>query len=297
MLRTMDYRKAQVISMKGHAAYSEKWLQERIAEAPSILGLGDLVVRDVERKQPRAGRLDLLLSDPDQGIRYEVEIQLGSTDEAHIIRTIEYWDIEKARYPQFEHVAVIVAEDITSRFLNVISLFNKAIPLIAIQMQAIAVGHAMTLHAVKVLDLMVPGVEEEDDAGQVMDRKFWEDRAGKSSLTLTDSLLEFVNEVQPGHELKYNKHYVGLSRSGVVDNFVDFRPRRENVVVGFRIPRSDELTGRIEQSGLDILEYSTRWRRYRVRVSKADLTKHRDLLVGLIATAAGVPAPSTTDGD
>jgi hypothetical protein len=298
MLGTMDYRKAQIISMKGHAAYSEKWLQERIAEDPSILGLGDLVVRDVERRQPRAGRLDLLLSDPDQGIRYEVEIQLGSTDEAHIIRTIEYWDIEKSRYPQFEHVAVIVAEDITSRFLNVISLFNKAIPLIAIQMQAIAVGQDMTLHAVKVLDLMTLGVEEEDDdAGQVMDRKFWDDRAGKPSLTLTDLLLQLVNEVHPGHELKYNKHYVGLSRSGVVDNFVAFRPRREHVVVEFRIPRSDELTGRIEQSGLDVLEYSTRWRRYRVRVSKADLAKHRDLLLALIAIAAGVPVPSTANAD
>ena len=27
--------------------------------------------------------------------RYEVEIQLGRVDESHIIRTIEYWDIEK----------------------------------------------------------------------------------------------------------------------------------------------------------------------------------------------------------
>ena len=30
-------------------------------------------------------------------------------DESHIIRTIEYWDIERRRYPQYEHVAVIVA--------------------------------------------------------------------------------------------------------------------------------------------------------------------------------------------
>jgi len=41
--------------------------------------------------------------------RYEVEIQLGATDESHIIRTIEYWDIERKRYPQYEHTAVIVA--------------------------------------------------------------------------------------------------------------------------------------------------------------------------------------------
>ena len=60
-----------------------------IAEDPSVLGLEDLIVKDVERRQPRAGRLDLLLSDPETLTRYEVEIQLGATDEAHIIR-IEY---------------------------------------------------------------------------------------------------------------------------------------------------------------------------------------------------------------
>ena len=73
-------------------------------------------------------RLDLLFIDSDGKERYEVEIQLGATDESHIIRTIEYWDIERKRYPQYNHTAVIIAEDITSRFLNVISLFNGSIP-------------------------------------------------------------------------------------------------------------------------------------------------------------------------
>jgi hypothetical protein len=44
--------------------------------------------------------LDLLLQDADGNRRYEVEVQLGKTDESHIIRTIEYWDIERKRYPQ-----------------------------------------------------------------------------------------------------------------------------------------------------------------------------------------------------
>jgi hypothetical protein len=57
--------------------------------------------------------LDLLFQDVESTRRYEVEIQLGSTDEAHIIRTIEYWDVERKRYPQYDHTAVIIAEDIT----------------------------------------------------------------------------------------------------------------------------------------------------------------------------------------
>jgi hypothetical protein len=70
---------------------------------------------------PRAGRLDLLLHDPETKRRCEVELQLGSTDDAHILRTIEYWDIERKRFPQYDHCAVLIAEDITSRFLNVVS--------------------------------------------------------------------------------------------------------------------------------------------------------------------------------
>ncbi len=150
----MEFKKSKSVSLRTHPIYNEKWLQGLLAEDPTLLGLGDLVVKDIERRQPRAGRLDLLLSDPETHTRYEVEIQLGPTDETHIIRTIEYWDIEKSRYPQYEHVAVIVAEDITSRFLNVINLFNKTIPLIAIQMRALDVGGVLTLSATKVLDLM-----------------------------------------------------------------------------------------------------------------------------------------------
>src|SRR5438477_12797801 len=121
----MAYLPARRVSLKADPVHNEKWLQQVIADDPTVLGLGDLTLRDTERLQPRAGRLDLLLSDPAAGTRYEVEIQLGPTDESHIIRTIEYWDIERTRYPQHDHVAVLVAEDITNRFLNVISLFNK----------------------------------------------------------------------------------------------------------------------------------------------------------------------------
>src|SRR5512141_2790221 len=99
-----------------------------------------------------AGRLDLLFQDPETNIRYEVEIQLGKTDECHIFRTIEYWDLERKRYPQYDHVAVLIAEDITSRFLNIITLLNGFIPLVAIQLNAIQLGDQIALIFTVVLD-------------------------------------------------------------------------------------------------------------------------------------------------
>src|SRR2546430_4127076 len=149
-----NYLKPEKINLRSHPELSEKWVQQRIAEDPTLLGLGELVLKDKERIQPRAGRLDLLFQDVESTRRYEVEVQLGKSDEAHIIRTIEYWDVERKRYPQYDHTAVIVAEDITSRFLNVISMFNGAIPLVAIQMQALKLGDQVMLVFVTVLDVI-----------------------------------------------------------------------------------------------------------------------------------------------
>jgi len=286
---TVEFRKSRVMSLKGHDAYNEKWLQGVLAEDPGLLGLGDLVVKDIERRQPRAGRLDLLLSDPETSTRYEVEIQLGPTDETHIIRTLEYWDIEKGRYPQYEHVAVIVAEDITSRFLNVINLFNKAIPIIAIQMRALEVEGVLTLTATTVLDLFRLGTEEEDEPGQATDRDYWINRGSQTSVKVADAMLELINEVTPGLSLKYNKHYIGLARDGVADNFVAFRARKDNLIAEFRIPRSDEVTARIEEVGVDTLPYDKRWARYRIRLTAEDIGKHGGLLRELVQLASGQP--------
>ena len=133
----MDYKYTKQTPVKlREIGKDEKWLQEMIEKDPSILNLGDLAVIERERKQSSGGRIDFLMYNPDDGVRYEVELMLGTVDESHIIRTIEYWDIERKRFPSLEHRAVIVAEQITNRFFNIISLLNQSIPLIAIQLNA-----------------------------------------------------------------------------------------------------------------------------------------------------------------
>jgi len=131
MSNDIKHIRAQKVSLSS-LGLNEKWLQDQIEEDPSILGLGDLTVYKREKIQSSGGRIDFLMSNPDTESMYEIEIQLGKTDESHIIRTIEYWDLERKRFPTKEHRAVIVAEDITNRFFNVINLFNNSIPLIAI---------------------------------------------------------------------------------------------------------------------------------------------------------------------
>ena len=281
------YAKPERIWLKTHPDLNETWLQDRIGDDPSLLGLGDLVLRDRERPQTGAGRLDLLLQDAEANRRYEVEIQLGKTDESHIIRTIEYWDYEKKRYPQYDHVAVIVAEDITSRFLNVIGLFNGFIPLVAIQLNAVAVGETISLVFTKVIGEMRLGlVDEDEEVRAPADRAYWEKRGDKQTVAMADEILGWLREIDPGLELKYNLFYIGLSKDGRANNFVSLRPKKGWLRVEIRLERSDETQALLDASGLDVMDYD-RWGKYRVRVSKADLAKHKDLLVSLMTKAHG----------
>ena len=215
--------KPEKISLQNHPEINEKVIQEKIAEEPSIIGLGDLVLKDKERIQPRAGRLDLLMQEPDTHRRFEIEIQLGKTDESHIIRTIEYWDIEKKRYPQYDHCAVIIAEDITSRFLNVISLFNGFIPLIAIQMNAYKFGDEVGLVFTKVLDEMPLGlVEEDEEIQEETNRDYWLKRGTEATVKMSDQILEIINGFKSGYVLKYNKFYIGLAKDGQPNGCIKF---------------------------------------------------------------------------
>jgi hypothetical protein len=143
-----------------------------------MLGLGELTVRDRQRGQPRAGRLELLLQE-DSNRRYEVEIELGATDEAHVIRALEYWDIE----------------------------------------------------------------------------------------------------------LKFNKHYVGLARHGIADNFVTFKARRARVLLAARIARTDEMDQVVADSGLAALTYDKQWKSYRLSLSATDVKEHPIPIRSLIERA------------
>ncbi|MBW2062963.1 MAG: hypothetical protein JRI95_15580, partial [Deltaproteobacteria bacterium] len=215
---------------------------------------------------------------------YEVEIQLGSMDESHIIRTIEYWDVERKRYPQYDHTAVIVAEDITSRFLNVIGLFNGFIPLIAIQMNALKYGDHISLVCTTVLDQMTLGLEDEDEGEVVVDRSYWENEGTKATVTLADKLLEYIHSFAPAFNLKYNKFYIGLSQEGKTNNFAIFRPQKSAIRLEVRTKKSEEIESQISDNGLDLMDYS-KWGRYRIRLSRTDVHKKGEFITQLLKQA------------
>jgi hypothetical protein len=270
----------QSVPVRSLPGVDEKLIQELIAEDPSILTLGPLVLRDKERIQPSGGRLDILLQDEDATAWYEVEVQLGKTDESHIIRTIEYWDRERKRYPDIRHTAVIVAEEITGRFFNVISLFNQSIPIIALKLSTLRHGDQFGIIFTKILDYEPKGLET-GDGYQATTRKDWEGYAPPAIMAIADQILMIAREFNRAVELKYNKNYISTALDGTVSNFIYLMPQKKQMKLWICLKSSPELDKRCEDAGFDP-NYSSYWRGYQFDLRPGNVESHRDFFKGLM---------------
>lgn len=250
MAEALKYVKGEKISIKKH--FNERWLQDKIQEDTTIIGLGELDIHTRERRQSKGGRIDFLFFNSETDTMYETEIQLGGTDESHIIRTIEYWDVERRRFPTKDHRAVIIAEEITNRFFNVIALMSHSIPIIAIQVNAIKINGEVLLHFTKVLDLYETPEDEVILGGEEVGRPYWEKLADAKSIKLMDDMMEIAKASYPDLRVTYNKHHVALGTT--LKNFIWLRPRKtpNNCHLEIRVDKEDieDIKARFDEMGI-----------------------------------------------
>jgi hypothetical protein len=194
------------------AGKDEYWLQDIIHENPKVLGLGNLVPVNKEKKQSSGGRLDILLKDPEQNSMYEVEVMLGETDPSHIIRSIEYWDNEKRKYPQRQHFCVLVAESFDRRYFNVIQLMSLNIPMIAVQADLLEVGGEKILSFTKIIDIYIEPEEDEEDI-KVVNEATWTNDAPWVN-TNAKELVEIYKEQDSKIIIGFTQSYVSINIDG-----------------------------------------------------------------------------------
>jgi hypothetical protein len=280
----MEYKKAESVLLRD-LGKDEKWLQQQIYDDPSIIGLGDLRVITRERTQSAGGRLDFLMYDPEDSTRFEVEVMLGTLDESHIIRTIEYWDIERRRYPTLDHRAVIIAEEITNRFFNIISLMNKSIPIIAIQLDVFKHGNDFFLNFVKVLDLADSGDDEETEVQEKVEREAWVEWANPKSIELFDALVGLVKPLgEP--KITYNSGHIAVGTSG--QQFMWCHPRKSaNIFLVIRVGEEnrDALAARFDEQGIECVKEEGRVNRIKVRLTAQEFQKNQALIREAITLA------------
>lgn len=228
---------ATVCSIR-ECGFDEYWLQDQIADNPGCLQLGEeLELVSRERQQSGGGRLDLLLKDPEDDSMFEVEVMLGETDESHIIRTIEYWDREKRKWPQRQHFAVLVAESITRRFFNVIQLLSHCIPIVAVQVNIVEADNKRVLHFSKVLDTYEEPGDETELPDEKHDEAYWQTYS-PWTLETAHLLLDVVRAVYPAVALNLVKYSIAIVGEG--KNYMSLRKRGgERSLLSFRV--SDTL--------------------------------------------------------
>lgn len=268
----MEVPIASIISIR-ESGFDEYWLQDQIYENPTCLGLGELESVAKERQQSSGGRLDILLKNPEDDTMYEVEVMLGETDETHIIRTIEYWDNEKRKWPQRQHYAVLVAESITRRFFNVIHLFSHSIPIIAIQVHLLESNNEKALHFSKVLDTYE---EPEDGPEEVHDESYWKKKS-HWTLDAAKELFALVGETFESPSLRYLKSYIAINVLG--NNYFWFRKRSANKsLLGFRVSDEhiDEASKLLDGQSVSFVQKRNR---IKFTVDKEFIEKHVDLLM------------------
>ena len=191
-----------------NAGKDEYWLQNLIYENPSILGLGDLIPISKEKKQSSGGRLDILLKAPEDNSMYEIEVMLGETDPPHIIRTIEYWDIEKRRYPQRQHFPVLIAESFNRRYFNVIQVLSLNVPMIAIQADLLESGDQQIINFTKILDIYEEPAED-DEENSATDEETWSNTMNWTLQTAKE-VLNIINNGSQELKLKFTKNCLVL---------------------------------------------------------------------------------------
>ncbi len=269
----MDIPIVSTVSIK-ESGFDEYWLQNQIYENPSCLGLGDLEPVAKEKQQSSGGRLDILLRNLEDDSMYEVEVMLGETDETHIIRTIEYWDKEKRKWPQRQHYAVLVAESITRRFFNVIHIFSLQIPIIAIQVNLIELNNQKVIHFTKILDTYE---EPEDGVGieEIHDEAYWRKRA-TWTVDAAKELLACVGEVFELPSLRYVKYYIAINVDG--NNYLWLHKRSANKsLLEFSISdeRVEEVSKLLDEQSISFVQKRNL---VKLTVDKDFIKKHANLL-------------------
>ena len=263
---------SKTISIK-EAGFNEHWLQEQIWQNPNCLDLGELEASQKEKQVSSGGILDILLKNPEDDSMYEVEVMLGETDPSHIIRTIEYWDLIKRKWPQRQHFAVLVAEKITKRFFNVIQLLSNSIPLIAIQVSIIELEDKRSLHFTKILDVYEEPEDDMPGNSEIFNEEYWKKKSSYA-LDIATKIKEITGEIYDEASLVYNKGRISISCSGYNQMTIHKREGKKSLITFRYGDNRDEIITLLDSSDFSYTEKS---KHFKMIVSLKEIVEHQEL--------------------
>jgi hypothetical protein len=129
---------------------------------------------------------------------------------------------------------------------------NRAVPIIAIQLNACTLDDAVFLHFTTVLDVYQEAEDVDAGAGEQVDRRYWDRKAGQESLAVLDQVVAIVEQAIAPPRVTWNKNHVALGTSGY--NFCWFHPRKSTPHCHLRIrtgaEERDALLRQLDDAGV-----------------------------------------------
>ncbi len=180
---------------------------------------------------------------------------------------------------------MLVAEDVVTRFLNVIGLFSGSVPFVVVQVNAFQVDGKLVLNFVKVLDSRSLRTDEATELKEkATDRAYWISRASTSTVELAEKCIAIINQVATvTRKPSYNKYFIGLNDGIRPGNFVTFKPRKSFLKVKFEaLSPTEPWLKRLEEKGLDS---DVKNEDLRVTLTAKDFDDNSELLTELLHEA------------
>ena len=104
---------------------NENIVQDYFEKNINIIGLTNGIFLDKEELQSGSKRLNMLFKEKNTKKCYVVGVKLGNLDENHIIKTIEYWNLAKKKYPKYEHCIIFCVGNITGEAMVLLNSYDK----------------------------------------------------------------------------------------------------------------------------------------------------------------------------
>jgi len=237
----------------------ESWLERKIREEPTILGLGGITKVFFQRKYKKAGRGDLILLDEENSILYSAELMLDEIDESHIVRCVDYWltETRKPSNKDWSVIAVLAAESIReSRWFPVIEFLSQKMPLTVLEVAALKVSGHTTLTFTKFFDGQdqlehVEGGEE--DSGRIdVDKGYWAGKRPGEIIRVAESLARIFRSPNKQLRVTYLQGFWGFALGEKPKNFVTITPKQKFVNVRARIRDTESWSERLKKAGFEI---------------------------------------------
>jgi hypothetical protein len=70
-------------------------------------------------------------------------------------------------------------------------------------------------------------------------------------------------------------------------NFIIFRPKKSFLRIEPRLKNTIETTEKLENAGLDVMDYDNRWGRYRIRLKPEEVENQKEILSEVVKEAFG----------